>query len=447
MKKPLFLLLFSVVFAGCSKDEENNEIPLTPEQEQLQGMWQLRHYYYDADCNNVDFDKMTEYNFVEPGYKGIMSSGISKKDSSTLTFNRNTITFYVSPNPYPGYSYDVTYLIKDSILFLNMHYNQFGYNCYDISHAELDSVKYQVNENKLILGFVNIQNYVNIRTIDGWDKSRTGPVVIYSVYTKPDVAVPVLDARVLEVDNITISAAIAAGSYPINVTSNSAWTAHVNNGTTWCTLTNNNGFGNGAITVNVAENHTIAARAATITFTADTITREVAVQQAGATYTTYEVTNPPTHAASSYVWVFGNSPLIWSDAIHIPACNKTSFTVNTDPQCRSYADAENGRVFYYYNWPYVNDNATTLCSTPWRVPAKSDFETLVRNTNYTTLINTWGYGGNAYYSMNDVSTEAWYRSSTEYGSIYACDLRYESIGYLHVGSSYKSVGYQIRCVR
>ena len=73
----------------------------------------------------------------------------------------------------------------------------------------------------------------------------------------------------------------------------------------------------------------------------------------------------PRYAASTRTWTVGH--LIWSDAIRIPECNKSSFADSyTDPQCRSYT--QDGNTRYYYNWPYVNKHAATLCPAPWYVP-------------------------------------------------------------------------------
>jgi uncharacterized protein (TIGR02145 family) len=78
----------------------------------------------------------------------------------------------------------------------------------------------------------------------------------------------------------------------------------------------------------------------------------------------------PQYAASTQTWTVKSQ--IWSDAIHIPACNKEGFTMsNTVPHCRSYTSGTN--TWYYYNWPYVNENKDALCPSPWRVPTKDDF--------------------------------------------------------------------------
>jgi hypothetical protein len=88
--------------------------------------------------------------------------------------------------------------------------------------------------------------------------------------------------------------------------------------------------------------------------------------------------NVPWYAASAKTWKVGNQ--IWSDVINIPTCDKEPFTnSNTDPQCRSYTV---DRVkYYYYNWPYVNANASTLCPSPWRVPSGNDYIALDKAFN------------------------------------------------------------------
>jgi uncharacterized protein (TIGR02145 family) len=155
----------------------------------------------------------------------------------------------------------------------------------------------------------------------------------------------------------------------------------------------------------------------------------------------------PLHAASANTWTFDSSSLTWSDAIHIPDCNKTSFTDSyTDPHCRSYT--ENGSTWYYYNWPYVNQNAATLCSSPWRVPTRLDFDRIVSDdTGHSTLSSAWGYGGYAYRSSMRGTSNAYYWSSTENGSSTAYNLRYSS-SKPHVSKIYgKSNGMQVRCVK
>ncbi|MDR0738055.1 MAG: fibrobacter succinogenes major paralogous domain-containing protein [Prevotellaceae bacterium] len=120
----------------------------------------------------------------------------------------------------------------------------------------------------------------------------------------------------------------------------------------------------------------------------------------------------PPRAASSKAWVFGEQT--WSDAIRIPECNEKTFeNSDTEPQCRSYTEDSN--TWYYYNWPYVDANAATLCPTPWRVPTRSDFEALILSSSAAILCTEWGYGGyttgSTVSSMTGVSTHASYWSS------------------------------------
>jgi hypothetical protein len=237
----------------------------------------------------------------------------------------------------------------------------------------------------------------------------------------------------------TIQATAAAGSYTIDITSNVAWTATVNSGATWCAVSPAAATGNGTLTVNVAENPATAPRAATVTVTADTLSRNVTVLQAG------KSDIPPPHAASTQTWTFGDQ--IWSDAIQIPECNKTSFTNSYDvPHCRSYTT--NNITYYYYNWAYVNTNGTNLCASPWRVPSQSDFEALTGATSGGELTTVWGLPGYAYgSSMNFVGEDGLFWSSSENDTSYAYNLSYTS-GNLGVSNANpKLLGFQVRCVR
>jgi hypothetical protein len=157
----------------------------------------------------------------------------------------------------------------------------------------------------------------------------------------------------------------------------------------------------------------------------------------------------PALAASTQTWTFGKQ--IWSDVIHCPDCDKETFeNSDTKPDCRSYTDTESGKTFYYYNWTYVSQNATTLCPPPWRVPTVQDFKTLTNNATSATLHTEWGYGGFAFGSppMTNTSTSAYYWSSTQNSSNtnYVHYLYYNSSN-LSVISTFKNSGFQVRCVR
>jgi hypothetical protein len=155
-------------------------------------------------------------------------------------------------------------------------------------------------------------------------------------------------------------------------------------------------------------------------------------------------TGGPNTAYSTTTWIIGAQT--WTDRIIIPACNKNDLSSSSiTPDCRSYNDS--GMLRYYYNWPYVNANASALCPSPWRVPTQSDFNALVSNTNDSAMIGAWGYGGLTQgSSMSSVSSAAYYWSSTAGGTYGAYYLRYAS-DYLYVQNYVKNFGYQVRCVR
>jgi uncharacterized protein (TIGR02145 family) len=83
------------------------------------------------------------------------------------------------------------------------------------------------------------------------------------------------------------------------------------------------------------------------------------------------------------------------------------------------------------------------------VPTQSDFATLVSNTNYTTLISEWGYGGRAAgTAVNAAGSYAFYWSATEVvgDAANAHNLRYFGTG-LGVFYYPKTDGFQVRCVK
>jgi hypothetical protein len=83
----------------------------------------------------------------------------------------------------------------------------------------------------------------------------------------------------LTTDISSIDAPAAAGSYAVAVTSNATWSATVNAGATWCTISSASATGNGTVTVNVTENPIPVTRSATVTVTAGTLNRQVVVTQ------------------------------------------------------------------------------------------------------------------------------------------------------------------------
>jgi hypothetical protein len=247
----------------------------------------------------------------------------------------------------------------------------------------------------------------------------------------------------LLVEPATISAPANGDSYSFALAAHTVWSAAVNaDAASWCWVQPSSGNGDKAGAITVMYNPTVNARTATVTFTSGSLSRKVTIKQEGG------AASAPPHAESgeTWMWVFGKQ--MWSNAIHMPECNKEDFIESeTEPDCRSYT--ENGETKYYYNWAYVNTNRNKLCPSPWRVPTKADMETLGSNSNENALFDAWGFGGNAYgSSVGSVSTGAYYWSSTEYrsGSSYAYNLGYGSSNLLVLYDT-KSNGFQVRCVK
>jgi hypothetical protein len=201
--------------------------------------------------------------------------------------------------------------------------------------------------------------------------------------------------------------------------------------------------------------------AGTLTITAPGVTRNdeafvVIYDAAGNTVmrildlTAYEPHPSPGVAASEQTWTFGNSPLIWTDVIQVPECDKTSFTgSDTDPHCRSYTLGQ--KKWYYYNWAYVNTYAATLCPTPWRVPTLADLQELLDNATRTDLHEAWAATGritsdgtgNPY--MDSIG---WVQGITTTAS-FRYTLRWSVVpeALPMTGLSDKSEGLELRCVR
>jgi uncharacterized protein (TIGR02145 family) len=154
--------------------------------------------------------------------------------------------------------------------------------------------------------------------------------------------------------------------------------------------------------------------------------------------------------AGTFTWTCGSQ--MWSGALRkdVSGCAQTSTLSNNYFPPAQYKD--NGATYgYYYNWTCVNDYATTLCPSPWRVPTQTDFHTFVDCINdshlYNTLITAWGLPGYASgSSMNVVGVSAHYWSAVPHESSGAYYLLYGS-GNLGVSSILGRNGLQVRCVR
>jgi hypothetical protein len=253
---------------------------------------------------------------------------------------------------------------------------------------------------------------------------------------------------VLLVEPTTIAVPYPGGSYTFALAAHSVWSAAVNtDAVSWCWVQPTSGNGDKAGTIAVMYNPTVSARTATITFTSGALTRKVTIKQETG------VSSAPPHAesGSTWMWVFGNQ--VWSNAIHMPECNHEGFfETDSDPYCCNHNYTEDGKTLYYYNWLYVNKYKAKMCPSPWRVPTKSDFETLLNNTDYTALSNAWGYYGDdrdAWMNNHDWTSYYWSSSKDESDpdpSLYAYSLsrRYAP---LCVNSDRIFIGLPVRCVK
>jgi hypothetical protein len=157
---------------------------------------------------------------------------------------------------------------------------------------------------------------------------------------------------------------------------------------------------------------------------------------------TLNLSRPPSYAASTRTWTFDSSPLVWSDAIRIPECNNGSIPKSTtNPHCRSSGSR------YYYNWPYVNANSSTLCPSPWRVPTRSDFDALAGATNGATLVSEWDAGGIFDGDSHMGGDALYYWSSTASSSTQAYLIAKEAGMKMSVSPGSKVWGIQVRCVK
>jgi uncharacterized protein (TIGR02145 family) len=270
---------------------------------------------------------------------------------------------------------------------------------------------------------VNVTENTSVETRTGTLTVTAGAIVKTVAVTQAGIS------TTLDVQPAAIDAAANAGNYTATITSNTAWVAAAD--APWLSLTPAAGEGNSTVTINVLENASAEPRTATITLTAGTLSRTIALAQEAL----------PFYAASTQTWTIGNQT--WSDFIQIPACDKEDYENNTtEPRCRSYTVSQ-GIHCFYYNWAYVSQQAAMLCPSPWRVPTTHDFVTLdialegngnVRRESkewvLAKYIDTWGgiFGGYAspdgvygdlneeygsgsgcYWSATEINEEAAYR--------------------------------------
>jgi hypothetical protein len=151
----------------------------------------------------------------------------------------------------------------------------------------------------------------------------------------------------------------------------------------------------------------------------------------------------PPHAASTQTWTFGER--IWSDAIHMPDCNKEDFDGETPdapkPDGRSYTSG--GKTYYYYSWLYVDAHKATMCPLPWRVPTSQDFDNFTSSPE--ELMAAWGLSGYADgSSIRNHGRISYYWLDDDDDFLHAFRFGYGEDTMVEIEYSY---GFQVRCVK
>jgi hypothetical protein len=150
---------------------------------------------------------------------------------------------------------------------------------------------------------------------------------------------------------------------------------------------------------------------------------------------------------TSGTWSCGTQ--IWSGALRNPAsCSSTTYLSTTSPPPAQYYDRGAG-YGYYYNWTCVQENATTLCPSPWKVPEVSDLNRLVSCLGTSnTLINEWGSTQSFKGNQVNYMTGGTFWSSEQYDDEMAYAFRYgHSTLKNFVCTDAKTVGTYVRCVQ
>jgi hypothetical protein len=151
--------------------------------------------------------------------------------------------------------------------------------------------------------------------------------------------------------------------------------------------------------------------------------------------------NTPPHAASTKTWKFGTQT--WSDAIEMRSCNHTlSNSGDNYPACCSYSDGL--KTWYFYNRTYLNWHKD-MCPTPWRVPTKEDFETLLNSATANRLYADWGARGMLHppYPVPIAALMLWSSSYDVWGG-WALYIGINEADVDHCRTAYL---FQVRCVK
>jgi uncharacterized protein (TIGR02145 family) len=153
-------------------------------------------------------------------------------------------------------------------------------------------------------------------------------------------------------------------------------------------------------------------------------------------------------------WEVGNQ--IWSDGVIATGCKKNSFNGGTSIGGPYKADCrQNPGYGDLFSWEAVNQYQAALCPDGWRVPTRSDVQTLYDSLGNDLRVYTssrWGgqLGGNAGANgrgdLNNQGIGGSYWTQTADGPSFAYYLSYFDSG-ANVTNNNRTYGFSLRCVK
>jgi uncharacterized protein YjdB len=451
--KKIFMLATAalIVFGGCKDDEEPvvavTGVTISPSTVQTLDVGSTVALTATVAPDNAT-NKAVKWSSSSPGIASVTDGTVTAKTEGAATITvttddgGHTAFVGVMVNAAPAFA-----VIAEPINFTSVAGNS------DITVTGNVAWTAEVNTDaaawcSVSPGTGNGNGTVSVTVTANTDAERTATITISA--TNSDLGLTPVTVNVTQAAFVPILSATpteipftyAAGEAEITVTANVAWTAESN--ADWLTLDPTSGDGNGTASVTVAAN-TDAERSATITISATNSGLNLTPVTVAVTQAPSLAHNTPANAASTQIWALAERT--WSDRIQITSCTGGAVdeTNITTAQCQSTMDGDVLR--FYYNWQYVQDNAATLCPSPWKVPAKDDFDALVAAVTKENLTAAWGFGGHTQEEGNGIANAAsqlllW--SSANWGDV---ALLINEGGYQVIENwGVKKLGMQVRCV-
>jgi hypothetical protein len=259
--------------------------------------------------------------------------------------------------------------------------------------------------------------------------AATGTITVY----------PAFSAGSITTASATTTPDTAPANNPANATEASGGNGSITyewrrTGTSSATLTNSNSSG-----------YTISSAAANYS-TAGTyyFTRYA---KDGACNTSFTASNGQyTLTVTSDTWTCGGRT--WSGVVRkaVAGCTSVS-TLSTNMSPTAQYKYNSSTNEYYYNYPCVIAAESALCPSPWRVPQKTDLESLSGCTTIARLIERWGYGGRVNGGTIEWPNDGgYYWSRDSYGSNSSYCFSYNASSSA-VYDAYIYYGHRVVCVR